>query len=124
MNISPHLLIDALILKFLALWTLNNLLLLSWLIISIAKKDEVVNLALKEDNLFFKLMILNHFNSNEDDVLMSIEDLRDLRLRKQKIESEKKARKYIMDINQRYRKMSALKRNNFLRNINPFKKAA
>ena len=57
-------------------------------------------------------MKLNHFNSNEDDVLMSIEDLRALRLRKQKIESEKKARKYIMDINQRYR------------NINPFKKAA
>ena len=69
-------------------------------------------------------MKLNHFNSNEDDVLMSIEDLRALRLRKQKIESEKKARKYIMDINQRYRKMRALKRNNFLRNINPFKKAA
>ena len=69
-------------------------------------------------------MKLNHFNSNEDDGLMSIEDLRALRLRKQKIESEKKARKYIMDINQRYRKMSALKRNNFLRNINPFKKAA
>ena len=69
-------------------------------------------------------MKLNHFNSNEDDVLMSIEDLRALRLRTQKIESEKKARKYIMDINQRYRKMSALKRNNFLRNINPFKKAA
>ena len=103
---------------------MNNLLLLSWLIISIAKKDEVVNLALKEDNCFFKLMKLNHFNSNEDDVLMSIEDLRALRLRKQKIESEKKARKYIMDINQRYRKMSAHKRNNFLRNINPFKKAA
>ena len=55
---------------------------------------------------------------------MSIEDLRALRLRKQKIESEKKARKYIIDINQRYRKMSAHKRNNFLRNINPFKKAA
>ena len=69
-------------------------------------------------------MKLNHFNSNEDDVLMSIEDLRALRLRKKKIESEKKARKYIMDINQRYRKMSAHKRNNFLRNINPFKKAA
>ncbi len=69
-------------------------------------------------------MKLNHFNSNEDDVLMSIEDLRALRLRKQKIESEKKARKYIMDINQRYRKMSAHKRNNFLRNINPFKKTA
>ena len=69
-------------------------------------------------------MKLNHFNSNEDDVLMSIEDLRALRLRKQKIESDKKARKYIMDINQRYRKMSTHKRNNFLRNINPFKKAA
>ena len=69
-------------------------------------------------------MKFNHFNSNEDDVLMSIEDLRSLRLRKQKIESEKKARKYIMDINQRYRKMSTHKRNNFLRNMNPFKKAA
>ena len=69
-------------------------------------------------------MKFNHFNSNEDDVLMSIEDLRALRLRKMKIENEKKARKYIMDINQRYRKMSTNKRNNFLRNINPFKKAA
>ena len=69
-------------------------------------------------------MKLNHFNSNEDDVLMSIEDLRALRLRKQKIESKKKARKYIMDINQRYRKMSTYKRSIFLRNINPFKKAA
>ena len=69
-------------------------------------------------------MKLNHFNSNEDDVLMSIEDLRALRLRKQKMESEKKARKYIMDINQRYRKMSNQKRNKFFRNMNPFKKAA
>ena len=69
-------------------------------------------------------MQFDNFNSNQDDGLMSIEDLRALRLRKQKIESEKKARKYIMDINQRYRKMSAHKRNNFLRNINPFKKAA
>ena len=66
-------------------------------------------------------MKFNHFNFNEDDVLMSIEDLRALRLRKQKIENEKKARKYIMDINQRYRKMSTHKRNNFLRNMNPFK---
>ena len=68
-------------------------------------------------------MQFDHLNFHEDDGLMSIEDLRALRLRKQKIESEKK-RKYIMDINQRYRKMRALKRNNFLRNINPFKKAA
>ena len=69
-------------------------------------------------------MQFDHFNSNEDDVLMTIEDLRALRLRKQKIESDKKARKYIMDINQRYRKMITHKRYNFLRNMNPFKKAA
>ena len=55
---------------------------------------------------------------------MSIEDLRALRLRKQKIESDKKARKYILEINQRYRKMRVQKGNNFLKNINPFKKAA
>ena len=65
-----------------------------------------------------------HFNSNEDDVLMSIEDLRALRLRKKKIENNKKARKYILEINQRYRKMSARKSNNFLRNMNPFKRAS
>ena len=69
-------------------------------------------------------MQLDNFNSNENDGLMSIEDLRALRLRKKKIESDKKARKYILDINQRYRKMSTRKSNNFLRNMNPFKKAA
>ena len=69
-------------------------------------------------------MQFDHFNSNEDDGLMSIEDLRALRLRKKKIESDKKARKYILDVNQRYRKMSDRKSNNFLSNINPFKKAA
>ena len=69
-------------------------------------------------------MQFDHLSSNEDDGLISIEDLRALRLRKKKIESDKKARKYILDINQRYRKMSALKSNNFLRNMNPFKKAA
>ena len=69
-------------------------------------------------------MQFDHFNFNEDDGLMSIEDLRALRLRKKKIESDKKARKYILDINQRYRKMSTRKGNNFLRNMNPFKKAA
>jgi len=55
---------------------------------------------------------------------MYIEDLRALRLRKQKIESEKKARKYILEINQRYRKMNSRQKNNFLMNMNPFKKAA
>ena len=69
-------------------------------------------------------MHFDHLNFNEDDGLMSIEDLGALRLRKKKIESDKKARKYILDINQRYRKMSPRKSNNFLRNINPFKKAA
>jgi len=69
-------------------------------------------------------MQFDHFNSNQDDGLMSKEDLRALRLRKKKIESDKKARKYILDINQRYRKMSTPKSNGFLRNMNPFKKAA
>ena len=69
-------------------------------------------------------MQFDHLNFIEDDGLMSIEDLRALRLRKKKIESDKKARKYILEINQRYRKMSTRKSNNFLRNMNPFKKAA
>jgi len=69
-------------------------------------------------------MQFDHFNFNQDDVLMSIEDLRALRIRKKKIESDKKARKYILEINQRYRKMSNDKSNNFLKNMNPFKKAA
>ena len=69
-------------------------------------------------------MQFDHLNFKEDDGLMSIEDLRALRNRKKKIESDKKARKYILDINQRYRKMSNRKSNNFLKNMNPFKKAA
>ena len=69
-------------------------------------------------------MQFNHLNFNEYDGLMSIEDLKALRLQKNKIERDKKARKYILDINQRYRKMSTPKTNNFLRNMNPFKKAA
>ena len=69
-------------------------------------------------------MQFDHLNFNEDDGLMSIEDLRALRLRKKKIESDKKARKYILEINQRYRKISGRKNNNFFKNINPFKNAA
>ena len=69
-------------------------------------------------------MEFNHFNYSQDDGLMSIEDLRALRLQKKKIESDKKARKYILEINQRYRKMSSHKSNDFFRNMNPFKKAA
>ena len=69
-------------------------------------------------------MQFDHLNSNNDDGLMSIEDLKALRLRKKKIESDKKARKYILEINQRYRKISARNSNAFLRNMNPFNKAA
>ena len=69
-------------------------------------------------------MHFDQLNSNEDDGLMSIEDLRALRLQKKKIESDKKARQYILEINQRFRKMNARKSNYFLKNINPFKKAA
>ena len=69
-------------------------------------------------------MQFDHLNLNEDYGLMSIEDLRALRLQKKKIESDKKARKYILEINQRFRKMNARKNNYFLRNINPFKKSA
>ena len=45
-------------------------------------------------------MQFDNFNFNQANSLMSIEDLRALRLRKQKIEREKKARKYILEINQ------------------------
>ena len=37
-------------------------------------------------------MQFDHFNSNQDDVLMSIKDLSSICLRKQKIESYKKAK--------------------------------
>ena len=69
-------------------------------------------------------MKFNHFISNREHILMSIDDLKALRLLKQKIESDKKARKYILEINQRYRKMSAHKNNNFFQNINPLKDTA
>ena len=69
-------------------------------------------------------MQLDHFNSIEVNELMSIEELRALRLRKQKIENNKKARKYISEINQRYRKITEEKSNNFFKNMNPFRRAA
>ena len=69
-------------------------------------------------------MKFDQFNSNREDSLMSIADLRALRLLKQKIEIDEKARKYILEINQRYRKMSAHKNNKFPMNMNPFKKKA
>ena len=68
-------------------------------IISIANKDKGVNLALKEDTQFLKLMQFDHMNSNEDDSLILKEEFNALRLSTKKIESDKKARKYILDIN-------------------------
>ena len=66
----------------------------------------------------------DHFKSSEDNTLMSIDELRALRLRKEKIEHDKKARKYILEINQRYRKMTTKNSKNFFQNMNPFRKAA
>ena len=57
----------------------------------------------------------DHLNFNEDDWLISIEDLEALGFQKKKIENAKKARKYILDINQIYRKMSAPKSNKFFK---------
>ena len=69
-------------------------------------------------------MQFDHFNLNQEDGLLSIEDLKALRIRKQKMESEKKSRMYILEINKRYRKMIDRKRNSFFKNMHPFKKAA
>ena len=55
---------------------------------------------------------------------MSIQELKSLRLRKHKIENDKKARKYISEINKRYREITNKKKNNFFKNMNPFRRAA
>ena len=68
-------------------------------------------------------MQLDHYNFSEDNILLSIDELRALRLRKKKIDNNKKARKYIFEINQRYRKMTDKKSKNFFKNINPFRSA-
>ena len=68
-------------------------------------------------------MQFNLFNSNQDDSLLSIEDIRALRLRKLKIANEKKARKYILEINKRYRKIINHKNSNFLKNLSYLKEA-
>ena len=65
-------------------------------------------------------MKFDHCFPNQDAGLLSIQDLRALRIRNQKIESDKKARKYIQEINERYRKMSSQKSNNFIRNMNTY----
>ena len=69
-------------------------------------------------------MHLDDFNSSENNILMSIEELKALRHRKKKIENDKKARKYISEINKRYRKMTDKNSNHFFKNINPFRRAS
>jgi hypothetical protein len=57
----------------------------------------------------------NLFNSKEKNNLMTIEELRDLKLRKEKIEKAIKSRAHILEINQRYNKMKDRNRKNFLK---------
>ena len=56
--------------------------------------------------------------------MISIDELKALRLHQHKVENKKKARKYISEINERYRKIKDKKNNEFLKNFNPFKRAA
>ena len=70
------------------------------------------------------MMQLDHFNSIENNELKSIDELKALRIRKQRIENDKKARKYILEINQRYRVMTDKKSRPLFKKMNPFKKVA
>ena len=47
---------------------------------------------------------ISHCNENKD--LKTINEIKAFRIRKQKIENDKKARKYIYEINQRYKKIN------------------
>ena len=70
------------------------------------------------------MIYLDHFNSIEDKELKSIDELKALRIRKQRIENDKEFRKYISDINQRYRVMTDKKSKHSFKKINPFRRAA
>ena len=54
--------------------------------------------------LFVEVFKLNHLNSGEDTNVLSIEEVKALRIRKQRIENERKSRKYISEINKKYKK--------------------
>ena len=60
-------------------------------------------------------LLLNFFNSNEKNNLMTIDELRDINLRKEKIEKAIKFRAFISEINQKYNKINDPKRRNFLK---------
>ena len=53
-----------------------------------------------------ELMQLDIFHCNENKDLKTINEIKAFRIRKQKIENDKKARKYIYEINQRYKKIN------------------
>ena len=73
---------------------------------------------------FLKMIYLDHFNSIEDKELKSIDELKALSIRKQRIQNDKEFRKYILDINQRYRVMTDKKSKHSFKKINPFRRAA
>ena len=54
--------------------------------------------------LFVEVFKLNHLNSREDTNVLSIEEVKALRIHKQRIENERKSRKYISEINKKYKK--------------------
>ena len=70
------------------------------------------------------MMQRNHFNPIENNELKSIDELKALRIRKERIENDKKFRKYVLDINQRYRLMTDKKSKHLFKQINPFRRAA
>lgn len=70
------------------------------------------------------MIYLDHFNSIEDKELKSIDELKALSIRKQRIQNDKEFRKYILDINQRYRVMTDKKSKHSFKKINPFRRAA
>ena len=55
------------------------------------------------------------FSSKEKTKPLTIEEVRELKLRRGKIEKEIKSRAYISEINRRYNKMTDRKRKNFFR---------
>ena len=64
-------------------------------------------------NIFKSLFKL--FSSKEKKKPLTFEELRELKLRTEKIEKEIKSRAYISEINRRYNKMTDRKRKNFFR---------
>ena len=65
-------------------------------------------------------MQFNHFHHKQDDGFMSIIEIKTLRIQKNKLEKEEKARRYILKINEIYKKIRNKNNSNFFKKINPF----